>query len=256
MPPSELEARLLRKQALEKLIDHLLVYQKAQQQGIQLTSADITNGLDMVMSRFSPPISMEQYLQREGLTRQQFMTILRRQLLVHKYMLSLSQHIQIDRNTLLAYYKRQMSSDVVIARHIVIPVEANEAQAREQANNILTEARTSGANFAVLAQRYSKDPSAKQGGSIGEIKRGDLIPTLEDVLFALPQGGVGGPVRTDLGYHILKVDHRRAAVPFVSVQMEIAKMLQMQQIEQILKKQIAELREDAQIEILVTWAKD
>jgi len=61
-----------------------------------------------------------------------------------------------------------------------------------------------GADFAALAVRYSADPSAKFGGDLGFVSRGDLMPEIEEVIFSLDVGQVSAIVRSPRGFHIFK----------------------------------------------------
>ena len=64
-----------------------------------------------------------------------------------------------------------------------------------------------GADFAVLAQRYSDDPgSGRQGGSLGTFGRGQMLRPIDEAAFSLRPGELGGPVETALGYHLLRLD--------------------------------------------------
>lgn len=65
--------------------------------------------------------------------------------------------------------------------------------------------------FDTLARTRSKGPEAAAGGYMGTFERGELPTELEDAAFALPEGGTSGPVQTSLGYHVLRVESRRAA---------------------------------------------
>ncbi len=62
----------------------------------------------------------------------------------------------------------------------------------------------SGTSFDELAKTYSKCPSGKSGGNLGEFGRGVMVPAFEDATFALAVGAVSGPVRTQFGYHLIK----------------------------------------------------
>jgi len=65
--------------------------------------------------------------------------------------------------------------------------------------------------FDTVARTRSKGPEAAAGGYMGTFERGQLPTELEGAAFALPEGGTSGPVETTLGYHVLRVESRRAA---------------------------------------------
>ncbi|MBA3989132.1 peptidylprolyl isomerase PpiC [Aliidiomarina maris] len=65
-----------------------------------------------------------------------------------------------------------------------------------------------GANFAELAKRHSLCPSGKQGGDLGEFRRGDMVKAFDQVVFNKPVLEVHGPVKTQFGYHLIKTLYR------------------------------------------------
>lgn len=92
----------------------------------------------------------------------------------------------------------------VRARHILVP---NEADARA----ILTEIQR-GASFEEVARRRSTDPAARNGGDLGFFRRGDMVPEFATAAFALQPGQVSpNPVRTQFGWHVIKVEERRSS---------------------------------------------
>ncbi len=111
--------------------------------------------------------------------------------------------------------ERFKDPEQVKARHILFKVapnasESEEAEAKEEAVAILKRARA-GEDFSGLARKYSQDPSASKGGDLGYFKRGKMDKPLEDLAFGLKPGELGGPVRTKIGWHILKVDDVKEA---------------------------------------------
>ncbi|MGP4854936.1 peptidylprolyl isomerase, partial [Klebsiella pneumoniae] len=68
------------------------------------------------------------------------------------------------------------------------------------------EAKAPGADFAALAKANYEDPGSKDtGGDLGWVERGAMVKPFEDALFAMKAGEVTGPVKTDFGFHVLKL---------------------------------------------------
>jgi len=89
----------------------------------------------------------------------------------------------------------------VRASHILVS-SVNEA------NHILSELKT-GKKFEELAKKYSACPSRENGGDLGFFGKGQMVKEFEDAAFALNQGEVSGPVRTEFGYHIIKLTGKK-----------------------------------------------
>ena len=109
------------------------------------------------------------------------------------------------------------------ARHIVIPVNGDDdAGARKQAESVLAEARA-GKDFAELAKKYSKDSTAADGGEIGFVQRKDFPGPLGETLFGMKVGDIAGPVKSQFGYHLIKLEEIQAgeAKPFEAVRAEL-----------------------------------
>ncbi|MET0407176.1 MAG: peptidylprolyl isomerase [Hyphomicrobium sp.] len=94
----------------------------------------------------------------------------------------------------------------VSARHILVETEA-EAKA-------LKEKLDKGADFAQLAKENSKDPGSKDdGGNLGYFGHGQMVPQFEEVVFKLQKGEVSAPVKTQFGWHLVKLEDRRTKQP-------------------------------------------
>jgi peptidyl-prolyl cis-trans isomerase D len=109
------------------------------------------------------------------------------------------------------------------ARHIVIAVNGDDdASALKQAETVAAEART-GKDFAELAKKYSSDSTAGEGGDLGFVQKRDFPGPLGDTLFAMKVGDVSAPVKSQFGYHILKLEQIEAgeAKPFAEVRAEL-----------------------------------
>jgi peptidyl-prolyl cis-trans isomerase D len=115
-----------------------------------------------------------------------------------------------------AYYDSHTSDytreEEVRARHILLNV--NETRTAEAAETILKDARARlerGEDFTALAKELSDDASNKdQGGDLGFFGRGRMIQAFEDAAFGAQNGQLVGPLRTDFGMHLIRVEERRA----------------------------------------------
>lgn len=95
------------------------------------------------------------------------------------------------------------------SRHILIKDGPDAAKTAEQ---VLAEARKPGADFGALAKKYSTDAgSAGQGGDLGWVEHGYLVKPFEDALFAMKPGEIRGPVKSEFGYHIIKLEEVQPA---------------------------------------------
>ncbi len=107
-------------------------------------------------------------------------------------------------------------AEEVRARHILIrPPSDDDAgwqAAQAKVREVARRAVAPNADFAALAREYSEDEGSRpSGGDLGWFGRGRMVKEFEDAAFSLPVGGVSGPVKSQFGYHIIKVEERRPA---------------------------------------------
>jgi peptidyl-prolyl cis-trans isomerase D len=89
--------------------------------------------------------------------------------------------------------------------------EKGAAEAQRRAEDLLKQVK-SGANFEELAKKYSEDPgSAKQGGSLGWVGKGQTVPEFEKTAFSLPKGQISDLIKSSYGFHIIRVDDKQEA---------------------------------------------
>lgn len=125
--------------------------------------------------------------------------------------------------------QRFRSGDLVEARHILLPAapgdHAARAQAKEQADAIIVELQKDKARFSAIAETLSACPSAKVGGSLGQIGPGQTVPEFERALGRLPVGEIAPhPIETRYGFHVVLVERRIEGreLPFDMVRARIA----------------------------------
>ena len=119
-----------------------------------------------------------------------------------------------------AYYnenKEQFKDEMIRAAHILVEEE-------EKANELLA-AIEGGADFHELAGANSKCPSGSRGGDLGDFGRGQMVPEFEQAAFALNIGEISGVVKTQFGYHLIKLLDKKDVVPFTDVKGQIQQYL-------------------------------
>lgn len=133
------------------------------------------------------------------------------------------------------YYETQRhrfrTPDLFEAAHVLIEPETDDdegwANAEAQARAIIAEVGDDATAFAEVAREMSACPSAQQDGSLGQVRRGELLPAVQYALEAIPEGTVRRePVRSTYGWHVIRL-HRRIegnVLPFEAVQPKIADM--------------------------------
>ncbi|MGC1088818.1 MAG: peptidylprolyl isomerase, partial [Candidatus Acidiferrum sp.] len=129
------------------------------------------------------------------------------------------QNIHISDADLQAQYKQtiqqyEVPNRVHVEHILFLTVDKPEAEVEEikkQAQDVLNQAKK-GANFEDLAKKYSQDPGSKdKGGDLGWILQGQTVPEFEKVAFSLPKGSISDLVKTQYGFHIIKVLDKETA---------------------------------------------
>lgn len=144
---------------------------------------------------------------------------------------------QCDEATCLRYYEsnraRFHSAPLLAVRHILLECAPDDAEARDQAHGqaetLLQRLDEFPGSFAELALNHSACPSKAQGGSLGQISKGQTVPELERQLFALPAGLVGKPLESRYGWHVISIDQRVEGQPLPYEAVATAIRTQLQQ---------------------------
>jgi peptidyl-prolyl cis-trans isomerase D len=142
---------------------------------------------------------------------------------------TLAAGIEVNDEVLEDYYNEQQdrfaTTEERRTRHILVNVEGDDYAAAEAEAAAILERIEAGEDFAALAAELSDDPGTRaQGGDLGWIGRGLLAGPFEDALYGLEVGGVAGPVETEFGYHIIRLDAIREGdvQSFAAVRDELA----------------------------------
>ena len=158
------------------------------------------------------------------------------------------QKIVVPPTDIQRYYndnvQQYTTPEQVRASHILLETTGkNEADVKKRAEEILKQVK-SGADFAELAKKVSEDKGSKEnGGDLDYFGRGRMVPEFEEVAFKLPPGQISDLVKSQFGYHIIKVVDKRAGStrPLEEVRVQIQQQLAMQMSDQQVSNRASEL---------------
>ncbi len=162
----------------------------------------------------------------------------------------LQKQVKLTDADMQAYYNQHINEykvpERVHAEHILFKTvgktDAEIAEIKLKAEDVLAKAKH-GADFEDLAKQYSEDTSKDKGGDLGWIQRGQTVPEFEKVAFTLPNGAVSDLVKTQYGFHIIKViEHENARTqPLDEVRLNIIEALTDQKANELMDKTEADL---------------
>ena len=215
---------------LDAYVDRLLVLQAAARDSlIEVDDATIdelvNNRINELAQEFGGQPALQQALAAEALTLSEYREILRNEARMERVQqmyfertgresapVSVSEAEMLERFQAERGRLGQRPKTVTFRQVVVSPAASEEAMeaARVEAQALLDRINA-GEDFAELARAHSDDPgTAELGGDLGWFRRGRMVREFEDAAFSLFDGEVSDVIRTDFGFHIIKVDRYRA----------------------------------------------
>jgi len=146
--------------------------------------------------------------------------------------------------------------ETVTARHILVLVKPNASKSEEDAaltrlKEIQKRVTAPGADFGKIASETTDDTASKSGGgSLGAFQRGMMVPEFEKAAFELKVGEISQPIKTNYGYHLIKVeDHKQGEAPtFEKAKDRVRYQVMSKTHDRVLTDKIAQLRSAAKID--------
>jgi len=140
-------------------------------------------------------------------------------------------------------HKRRFSTDQVHVQHILV---SDELQARE----VLKKAQDPKADFQELAEKFSKDPSAKNNrGDIGVVTRDSpFVEDFKNAAFEGQKGQIVGPIKTAFGFHIIKVVDKKMGRPLEYDEVELKVKAEMR--DDLIKEYVGQLKRNAKVQVM------
>jgi peptidyl-prolyl cis-trans isomerase C len=246
----------LRAMALERLVARELIYQAALAQGIVADDAAVEEETMRILRMMGKPADFWARLAKRGMDEVSFLRMVRKDVTVDRMtarkLEELAEPSEEEIRQFYAEHPDQLRERerVRVSHILVLPDPEEPEQALQLAWDLKQQAEREG--FAEIARRHSACASAPGGGELGFIRREEVDPDFADAAFSQIVGEVGAPVRTPLGYHLIKVTAHELPSPprLEEARPRIIGFLKRRKGTQLLDRWVVELRRDAEIIML------
>jgi foldase protein PrsA len=193
------------------LVQNEIIKEQAAEMDVTVTDAQLEERMKQIVEQVGGQKKLDKLLKDQNVTEAQLQDQLKAQMLQDAVQQKVNEDIKLSDEDLKKYYedpKNKTQFDVpesVDARHILVKTKAEAEKVRA-----LLEADNSDANWKKVAKEYSTDPGSKDaGGSLGNFPKGRMVKPFEDVAFDLKVDEISQPVKTQFGYHVIKVTGRK-----------------------------------------------
>ncbi len=243
------------KDRLEAYVEGLLIKQQAKKMGIVVSNEEVSGFIDGIKKQnLITDAELREQLKKDNVTYEQFregvrLNVLRTRLLMRV----LSTEIKVTETSLKSYYESHQDLFREEEFHLQqIFISAQHPDIKERAEKAYTQL-TTGTPFADVARSLSDDPSARQGGDIGFVKRSDLMPTLREGLTNIPPGSFTQVIPTQYGLHILKLLEVKQAevLPYEEVKKVVNDRMVMEESNKRYRDYMDKLKRTSYIEIKI-----
>jgi peptidyl-prolyl cis-trans isomerase SurA len=259
-PQDQIDAQFKaqQKDLLRGMIDQSLMVQRAKDMGISVES-DLAKRLDEVRQQngLATLDDLQKGVEASGLTWEDYKTTIRNGLLQKQLVQrEVGSHVDISADEVKQYYEAHQQEFTLPERVVLSEISlSTEGKSPEEFAAVRSRAEglrasvLNGDDFNQVARLYSQGSTAKEGGSLGTFKRGELSPQLEATVFQMSKGQISDVVQTRTGFEVLKVeDHLQAGLqPMDKVESDIRNTIHAQKMQPRMRDYLAELREQSYI---------
>lgn len=260
------QAEELLKKGLDQAVEEKILLREAKLAGLTVEDRDIDAQLDDIKRRYESTEAFLADLDKYGITQGELRENLRNRVLAlqmaNRKVQELSRQVVVSESEVAQYYADHKDQFVrperVRIRQIFLPVEPGQDPAVVRARlEQIREELNAGADFAELAKAHSKGPTAADGGLVGWVNRGDLVPPLDEAAFSLPPGEVSEVVSTPEpapgGFHLIRVEERQQAgqATLDEVRSEIEPELRQQAARERYRRWVDELRKRSRVQVFI-----
>jgi peptidyl-prolyl cis-trans isomerase C len=231
-----------------------LVIGSAEAEGLVITEQQLNESLSAVAARYASREEFLSDLESNGLDEEGLRKALYRELMFDSVMQRVAaSSAEVNELDIHLFYEmhheRFQAPEIRVASHVLITInpdypENSRVAAHERAQTVLDKLAGRGNRFSEFAKRYSECPTAMEGGTLGEVSRGQLYESLDGVLFRMQEGEISDIVESEMGFHILYCEKIKSArkVPLSKAAPRIREVLQERQRRNCQKAWLASLQ--------------
>lgn len=242
---------------LNNIVDAKLQYVLAKKDGVEVSDADVDADIKQKTQGMTPEQFAAQ-LQTIGITLDELHALIQEQMTVAEYRKNQASKIEaVTEDDVTAEFEelnKDGQFDRVDVSHILVMVEngADEAawaEAKTRIDAARTRVTTGKEDFSTVAKEVSEDPGVVQnGGSYPDTPRGKMVPEFEERMFALAEGEISEPFRTQFGWHILTPTAKRT-IPLEDLADRLRVFITERRINDHVMEQVANAKAEMDIEI-------
>lgn len=262
MPPEQLAMvqQQMQQMILTDLISKTLLLNAAEKEGYKATDEDVAKEIEEISKRIPEGQSFEEFAKSAGVDIKRIKEQIADDTKIRKLIDVVTKDVEKPgEEKVKKYYDEHpdefSQKEMVAASHILLSTqEASDENAiaavKAEADKLKEQlGKEDGKTFEELATAHSDCPSKAQGGSLGEFGRGQMVPEFEKAAFTQKIGEVGAPIKTQFGYHLIKVTDKKEAktTPYAEVQEELASSLFEQAKGKEVQSYLTQLRSNANI---------
>jgi peptidyl-prolyl cis-trans isomerase SurA len=248
-------------EALNTIVEEKLQIQEGKKRGLEVDDSAVEAAVkDIEQKNGLQEGQLAVMLESEGRSIESYKNQIRNQILVSKVVrFELGSRVTISERKITKYYHENQKDfwepGKARVRHILILTEEGLSVDKKKekyllVKNILREIKR-GRDFAAAAKEYSEDISASEGGDVGFVDKGKMVPEFENAVYRMKEGDISDIVETEYGYHIIKVDKVLAGrtLPLKDVKNKIQFVLSSKKQNSAYEEWMSELKKTAFIEI-------
>lgn len=248
--------KMLSEQVMDNLVFNEVLVQDAEKRGIKVSKEEFEKSLKEFKAQYDGEEGYKKFLEENKIAEKDFEKMLEENLMLEAHAEEVKKELKVSDAEIADNYEQNKDYlSQVKASHILIGVEAAEGATEEEIAKLdeeakakateISEAIKSGKNFDDYIDQSTEPGAVERKGDLGYFGKGQMVPEFEEAVFAMKKGEISEPVKTQYGYHIIKLVDKKDSLEALKSDIENSVK------DQKYTEYANELKEKAEIEILL-----